>query len=61
MEQTLFEPKLKYVDEIQNELEHRLKPIEENENRVLRVIVNIMSIPIKIVTLFFDRRMKGKL
>jgi hypothetical protein len=37
------------------------KPIEENENRVLRVIVNIMSIPIKIVTLFFDRRMKGKL
>jgi hypothetical protein len=24
MERTLFEPKLKYVDEIQNELEHRL-------------------------------------
>lgn len=61
MERTLFEPKLKYVDENQNELEHRLRPIEENENRVLRVIVNIMSFPIKIVTLFFDRRMKGKL
>jgi hypothetical protein len=42
-------------------LEHRLKIITENDNRVLRMVCNIKVKPTLIVTVFFDRRMKGKL
>lgn len=42
-------------------LEHRLAAIPEYGNRVLRVIVNLQVKPIRIVTLYFDRRMKGRL
>lgn len=37
---------------------HYLKSIAENDKRYLRVIINPISDPIKIVTLFFDRRVK---
>lgn len=42
-------------------LEHRFKKITDYDDRVLRVICNVESSPIIIVTAFFDRRMKGKL
>ncbi|HET54372.1 MAG TPA: DUF4258 domain-containing protein [Ignavibacteria bacterium] len=42
-------------------LEHRLKIITDYDNRVLRVVCNVESDPITIVTAFFDRRMKGEL
>lgn len=48
-------------DKFDFDLEHRFRSIPENENRVLRVILNIITIPIKVVTLFYDRRMRGKL
>lgn len=56
----------KNPDNIENDkksinLEHRLKIITDSDNRVLRVICNVESNPIIIVTAFFDRRMKGKL
>jgi uncharacterized DUF497 family protein len=42
-------------------LEHRLAVIPEHGNRVLRAIVNTAVNPFRIVTMFFDRKMKGKL
>lgn len=41
-------------------LEHKLKAIIENDNRVLRIVCNISENPPLIVTAFFDRRMKVK-
>ncbi len=61
LERTLFDPMLIEKDKFDSDLEHRLSSIPENENRVLRIIINILTIPIKVVTLFYDRRMRGKL
>jgi hypothetical protein len=35
--------------------------VPEHGNRVLRVVVNVQVTPERVVTLFFDRKMKGKL
>jgi hypothetical protein len=43
------------------ELEHKLKNVRENGNKVLRLICKMTVKPILIVTAFFDRRMKGVL
>ena len=40
---------------------HALGRIEEHGNRVLRVIYNPTTKPPKVVTVYFDRVMKGKL
>jgi len=42
-------------------LEHRLAVIPEKDYRVLRVVCDPPTTPLKIVTLHFDRAMKGKL
>jgi hypothetical protein len=42
-------------------LEHRLGVISECENGVLRVIINPHANPIRMITLFFDRKIRGKL
>jgi hypothetical protein len=39
---------------------HYLKAILENESRILRVIVNPHATPQRVVTLFFDRRLRRK-
>jgi hypothetical protein len=44
-----------------SDLEHRLGKIDEFEGRVLRVIVNPQLEPIRVITAFFDRAMRGKL
>jgi hypothetical protein len=44
------------MDAIDPMLEHRLAPISEFDNRVLRVIVNPQTLPWRIVTAYFDRR-----
>ena len=61
LEQTLAEPRKCETDSIDPVLEHRLAVISENDNRVLRVIVNTQTKPVRVVTLFFDRNMRGKL
>ena len=38
---------------------HYIRPIEEWGGKYLRVVVNPDAIPWRIVTLFFDRRLKG--
>jgi len=42
-------------------LVHALAPIAERDGRVLRVVYNQEVDPIRVVTAFFDRTMRGKL
>jgi len=39
--------------------QHFTKAISEKENRILHVVVNPKVSPKRIVTLFFDRRLRG--
>jgi len=39
---------------------HYLKAIEENAGRILRVVVNADVKPRRVVTVFFDRRVRRK-
>ena len=39
---------------------HFLKKVQDRDNRWLRVIVNNTSLPKKLITAFFDRRLKRK-
>lgn len=49
------------IDQKNINLEHKLKVITQNDNRVLRIVCNISENPPLIVTAFLDRRMKGKM
>jgi len=42
-----------------SQLVHHLARIPEQENRVLRVVLNPLASPVRVVTAFFDRKMKG--
>ncbi|MGB5156725.1 DUF4258 domain-containing protein [Desulfobacterium sp. N47] len=61
IEQAVSFPQHIEQDATDSMLEHRMAVIPENESRVLRVIINPHTNPLLVVTLFFDRRMKGKL
>jgi hypothetical protein len=61
VERVIKNPELIHPDLNDTDLEHRLGAIEEYEGRVLRVIINKNSKPIKLVTAYFDRKMRGKL
>jgi hypothetical protein len=41
-------------------IRHRLKRIEEMDGRVLRVLYNQEADPIRIVSAFFDRRLRDR-
>jgi len=61
LERVMEMPQARAPDAVDSDLEHRLAAIPEYQNRVLRVIVNLRIIPEKVVTMYFDRNMKGKL
>jgi len=61
IERTVIDPDKTLPDDIDTELLHYLKVIQEYENRVLRVIINKSSEPPRLITFYFDRKMKGKL
>jgi hypothetical protein len=61
LECALISPQYVEPDSEDKVLEHRLAAIPDHGNRVLRVIVNLQAKPARIVTLYFDRRMKGRL
>lgn len=61
IESALREPDMVIPDEEDPSLEHRLVAIEEREKRVLRVVCDPNVIPVRVVTVHFDRSMKGKL
>ncbi len=60
VESTINNPQIT-VSKTSDGLEHRLAVIPDYGRRVLRVIINPRTSPIKVVTAFFDRSMKGKL
>ena len=39
---------------------HFLKAIAEHGGRILRVVVNARGIPVRVVTVFFDRRLRRR-
>ena len=48
-------------DSVDAALEHRLAAIPERGSRVLRVVVNPAVSPVRVITAYFDRKMKGQL
>lgn len=54
-------PNLTAPDPDDRTLMHALRPIAEFDNRVLRVVFNQTRNPPHVVTVYFDRTMKGKL
>ena len=61
LEQVLETPELVEPDPDDSDLTHHLGRINENGNRALRVVFNHSVSPIRIVTAYFDRKMKGRL
>jgi hypothetical protein len=61
MERTLAEPELRQPDPDDAAVERRFRRIPEYGGRVLRVAINTTVEPNRVVSVFFDRQMKGKL
>ena len=61
LERVFWEPELVKVGGSNPLHERRFRRIPEFGNRVLRVVVNTEFVPVRIVSVFFDRAMKGKL
>jgi len=59
LEQALEAPHLIEPDPVDAELEHRLLRIDQFGGRVLRVVLNKTVDPLRIITVFFDRSMRG--
>ena len=58
---TVVAPALRIPDPNDPEVERFFRRIPENGDRVLRVAVNTTVIPWRVVSVFFDRGMKGVL
>ncbi len=61
LERTLSAPELVRPDPDDATVERRFRRIPEFGGRVLRVAVNTAVEPNRVVSVFFDRKMKGKL
>jgi hypothetical protein len=61
MERALDSPALIETSATDLALESRFAKIPEFDNRVLRVIINTQVVPARVVSVYFDRRMKGRL
>ena len=61
LERTLAAPELVLPDPDDATVERRFRRIPEFGGRVLRVAVNATVEPNRVVSVFFDRKMKGKL
>jgi hypothetical protein len=60
VERVLAMPERIELDEADRSLTHATARIPEREGRVLRVVYNASVDPIRVVTVFFDRRERGK-
>ena len=61
VERAFSQPELRLPDPDDAAVERRYRKIPEFGGRVLRVAVNITVEPNRVVSVFFDRKMKGKL
>lgn len=48
-------------DSLDSALLHKLKRIEEMDGRVLRVVYNVSVVPPRVVSAYFDRKLRGQL
>jgi hypothetical protein len=60
VDRALSEPERTEADRFDPELMHALLPIAERDHRVLRVVYNWSVHPLRVVTVYFDRRQRGK-
>ena len=60
IEAVLTQPEITEKDPKDQELIHSLGKISENDGRVLRII-HSQTQPMRVVTVYFDRSMRGKL
>ena len=58
---TVAEPAFRVSDPNDEALERFYRTVPEYGNRVLRVVVNTQVAPWRVVSVFFDRRMRGRL
>lgn len=61
IERIVSEPELRTDDPNDIELERFYARVPEREGRVLRVVVNTQVEPWRVVSVFFDRRMRRRL
>ena len=61
LDRVLAHPELVEKDRDDPEITHALGEIPDHGGRVLRVVYNGTKKPMKVVTVYFDRAMKGKL
>ena len=61
MERVLNQPEKIVPDQNDPELQHALGIIPEYGNRVLRVVFSKKTEPIRIITVYFDRKMRGRI
>jgi len=61
LERVWRNPALIQVSQTDPEIEYRFAAIPEFGGRILRVVVNNRASPTRIVSVYFDRAMKGKL
>lgn len=60
LERVLSKPEKVAADRNDPDLKHALGRIPEHGIGVLRVVYNVSARPVRVVTVYFDRAMKGK-
>jgi uncharacterized protein DUF4258 len=61
LERVLNAPERVEADAGDKTVIHHLGKIREHGGRVLRVVFNSQANPVRVVTVYFDRKLKGKL
>ena len=61
VERVLQQPERVEPDTVDAELKHRLGRIPEYDGRVLRVTVKKATDPLRVITCYFDRKMRRQL
>lgn len=61
VEDAVSEPDLRTPDPADSEVERFYRRVPQRDDRVLRVVVNTRFAPWRIVSVFFDRRMRRTL
>lgn len=61
LEQAIIAPHRIEQDRIDQNLVHHLLRIDEFDGRVLRVVLNTNARPVRVITVFFDRGLRGQL
>ena len=61
VKRTVQKPELRQPDTNDSQVERFFRRIPENGERTLRVVANTQVAPWRVVSVFFDRRKRGKL